>query len=91
MTQKEQAKDYLNNPDWMIFKKAAQRVAVHPLTFKKYAARLGIEGVAISKYTFYRKEDVERIAKVTETNTPMWISMIEHDTGRKVKEIIFED
>ncbi len=91
MTEREQAREYLKNPDFITFKEASQRVGVHPLTFKKYAARLGIEGIAISKYTFYRNEDVERIAKVTENNTPMWVRMIEHDTGRKVKEIIFED
>lgn len=91
MSEKEKAKEYLSSPDYMTFKEASQQVGVHPLTFKKYATRLGIEGVAISKYTFYHQDDVKRIAKVTENNTPMWVRMIEHDTGRKVKEIIFED
>ena len=87
----EKAREYKNSPDHLTLKKASERVGVHPLTFKKYAARLGIDGFAVSKYTFYHKDDVERIAKVTKDNTPTWISMIEHDTGRKVKEIIFED
>ncbi len=87
----ERAKEYMNDPNYVTFKQAVQRVGVHALTFKKYAARLGIEGVAVSKYTFYHKDDVERIAKVTKDNTPTWISMIEHDTGRKVKKIVFED
>ncbi len=87
----ERVKRYLSSPDYMTLKEASQQVGIHPLTFRKYANRLGIEGVAITKYTFFRKDDVERIAKVTENNTPMWIRMIERDTGRKVKEIIFED
>ncbi len=41
MTEREQAKEYLKNPDFITFKEASQRVGVHPLTFKKYAARLG--------------------------------------------------
>lgn len=87
----KQTRELIDSPDHCTLKEAAARVGIHPLTFKKYAARLGVVGVPVSKYTFYRREDVERIAKVVENNTPVWIQMIEHDTGRKVKEIIFDD
>lgn len=79
------------SPDYLTLKQAAEEVGIHPVTFKKYAERLGVTGTAISKYTFYHADDVKRVAKVASNNTPLWIRMIEHDSGRKVKEIIFED
>lgn len=91
MTEKEKAQEYLNSPDHCTLKEAAERVGIHPVTFKKYAERIGVVGIPVSKYTFYSQNDVDRVAQVTQDNTPVWIRMIEHDTGRKVKEIIFED
>jgi hypothetical protein len=88
---KKEVKQMLDSPDWCTLRRAVELVGIHPITFRKYAARLGIEGVAISKYTFFRRPDVDRIAQVAATHTPVWISMIERETGRKVKEIIFDD
>lgn len=84
-------RELMDSPDHLTLKEAAERVGIHPVTFKKYAERLGVVGIPVSKYTFFKQKDVERVAQVAQDNTPVWIRMIEHDTGHRVKEIIFEE
>lgn len=83
----QRAKEYLDSPNYLTLKKAAEEAGLDPLTFKKYAANIGVNGTPISKYTFYSRDDVNKIRNIVEGQVPVWIRMIERATGKKVKLI----
>ena len=80
---KQKTKEYIDNPDYVTLKEAAEDVGIDPVTFKKYASRVGIIGTPVSKYTFYLNEDVEKVRKIVGDQVPVWLRMIERATGKK--------
>ena len=79
----EKAKVYLENPDFLTLKEAAQATGLDPLTFRKYAANIGISGKPVSKYTFFTKDDVAKVRGMVESQANIWLRMLERATNKK--------
>jgi len=82
---KKEVLELRDSPDFATLKEAAEIVGMNAVTFRKYASRLGINGYPISKYTFYRKEDVEKVKKLMVNQVPLMVSVIENFTGKIVR------
>ena len=76
-------RELLDSPEHLTLKEAANEVGIDPVTFKKYANRIGIVGTPVSKYTFYEKKDVEKVKKIMVDQVPIWLRMLENATGKR--------
>lgn len=79
----KRAKEYLDNPDYLTLKQAAEEAGLDPVTFKKYASNIGISGNPVSKYTFFTKDDVEKVREMVEKQANIWLRMLEKATQKK--------
>ncbi|MBR0117063.1 MAG: hypothetical protein IJM04_07235 [Prevotella sp.] len=79
MTQR--AKEYLNDPDFFTLKQAAEETGLNQVTFRKYAANIGISGRPISKYTFFTNDEVEKVRELIKKQAHVWLRMLENATG----------
>lgn len=75
---------YKESPDYLTFGEAVDEVGVALSTFRKYAERLGIYGERISRYTYYRREDVETLRSIFSWGAQDLIVRLETMTGKKV-------
>lgn len=78
---------YKNDPQFFSTNQACEFVGVHPITFKKYIDRFCFQSFRHSKYTYYRKEDVEAVRDFFSWGAQELITRLETLTGKKVQLI----
>lgn len=88
---KQKDKGYAENPDYITQSAALQEVEMFHPTFNRYANMLGIHGYREGRCMFYKRSDIERLKSMKNNLFSSAVGIIERETGKKVKEIIFED
>ena len=88
---KQKHKRYAENPDYITQSAALREVEMFPPTFNRYANVLGIHGIREGRCMFYKRSDIERLKSMKNNLFSSAVGIIERETGKKVKEIIFED
>lgn len=71
--------------DYMTQSEALRELGVAYITFERYCHRLGIEGEREGRCTYYEREQIEMLRKLFDSKVTTWISLIEKETGKKVK------
>lgn len=87
----ERAKEYKDNPDYMTQSEALQYLQMYHPTFNRYLSMLGIEGTHAGRCVYYKRSDIERLKALKDNMFIRAIGIIERETGKKVKQIVFED
>ncbi len=80
---KQQFKQYLDDPHYITLKQAAEEAGINVITFKKYARNIGIAGIPVSKYTFFKKDDVAKVRGFIEKQANVWLRLLEQATHKR--------
>lgn len=63
---------------------AVNYLGLHQLAFYKYVAVFDIKPLRVSRFTYYRKEDIEKLNERLGNRVPTLVRMLEKLTGCKV-------
>lgn len=66
---------------YMCTNEAIEYLGLHQLAFYKFVAAFGLKSVRKSRYTYYRKEDIEKLNERLGNRVPTLIRMLEKLTG----------
>lgn len=69
---------------YMTTGEAVNYLGLHQLAFYKYVAAFGIKSVRLSRFSYYRKEDIEMLNERLGNRVPTLIRMLEKLTGCQV-------
>ena len=87
---RQNKREYADNPAFMTQTEALNILEMYYPTLNRYSRLLGIKSVREGRCTFYRRADIEHIKLLKSSLFSRAVGLIERETGKKVKEIVFE-
>lgn len=82
---------YQGNPLYFTQTEALEHLGMYHPTFNKYANMLSIHGIREGRCTYYLRSEIERLKSLKGNMFSRAVGIIERETGKKVKQIVFED
>ncbi len=84
-------RQFAGNPDYMTQSEALEYLEMYHPTFNRYLNMLGIEGIHEGRCAYYKRSEIERLKSLKGNMFSRAVGIIERETGKKVKQIVFED